>query len=148
MTPPRPTPELAASYEAAMYEVMGDDPVVLRIGTPASREWLQRVAAESVTLITAWNPFSQALEETGNQTRLQQLVDAVCAEGLRYLPAQGRDPSGLWTPEPGLCLLDAPHALALQWLRDFDQFAAVVADAQGCRLLWHPDVTPPESPAN
>ena len=147
MTPPLPTPTLASSYEAALYEVMGSDPIVLRIGTMAPLDWLQRHAAKSVTLITAWNPFSQELEEPINKARLQQLVDAVCAEGLRYLPAQGRDPSGLWSPEPGLCLLDAPRALALQWLREFDQFAAVVADAQSCRLLWHPEVTQPSSGA-
>ena len=143
MKPPLPTPALAASYETAHYEIAGDDPVVLRIGMSAPPEWLRRIKAQSVTLITAWNPFSQEFEEAINLARLKQLTEAVCAEGLRYLPAQGRDPSGLWTPEPGLCLLDTPQGLALQWLRDFDQFAAVVADAQGCRLLWHPDVTPP-----
>ena len=143
MTLPLPTPALAASYEAALYEIAGAYPITSRVGMPAPLEWLRRINAQSVTLITAWNPFSQEFEEAINQARLKQLTEAVCAEGLRYLPAQGRDPSGLWAPEPGLCLLDAPQGLALQWLRDFDQFAAVVADAQGCRLLWHPDVTPP-----
>ena len=34
MKPPLPTPELVSSYEAALYEVMGTDPALLRIGTP------------------------------------------------------------------------------------------------------------------
>ncbi len=143
MTPPLPTPALVSSYEAALYEVMGDDPVALRIGTPASPDWLNKCGARSATLITAWNPFSQELEEAINKSRLRQLVATVCAEGLRYLPAQGRDPSGLWASEPGLCVLDASRELALQWLREFDQFAAVVASPTACSLLWHPDVTPP-----
>jgi hypothetical protein len=143
MTPPLPTLELLASYEAALYEVQGDAPAVLRIGEPPSQHWLGQLRARSVTLITAWNPFSQAFEAAVNLERLGRLVAAVDAAGLRHLPARGCDPSGLWTPEPGLCVPDLPTALALQWLRDFDQFAAVVADGQSCRLLWHPDVTPP-----
>jgi len=143
MKPLLPTPDLVASYEAALYEVAGDSPVLLRIGASAPQPWLQRLNAKTATLITAWNPFSQALEDSVNRARLQALTEAVGAEGLRHLPAQGRDPSGLWAPEPGLCVLDASRALALQWLRDFDQFAAVIADAGSCRLLWHPDITPP-----
>jgi hypothetical protein len=143
MKPPLPTPELAASYDAALYEVDGDAPVTLRIGQSPPVAWLPGLGANSATLITAWNPFSQALDEAINQARLQQLTEVVSAAGLRHVPARGRDPSGLWTPEPGLCVLDLPQPLALQWLRDFDQFAAVVADDQGCRLLWHPDITPP-----
>jgi len=143
MTPPLPTLELVASYEAALYEVQGDAPAVLRIGHSPSRDWLRQLDASSVTLITAWNPFSQALEEAVNLQRLAQLTATVDAAGLRHVPARGCDPSGLWTPEPGLCVLDLSTSLARQWLRAFDQFAAVVADAQGCTLLWHPDVTPP-----
>ncbi|XHS79304.1 DUF3293 domain-containing protein [Burkholderiaceae bacterium UC74_6] len=143
MKPPLPTPELVASYEAALYEVLGDASAELRIGQAPPREWLLQLSARSVTLITAWNPFSQALDEAINLERLDRLIAAADAAGQRHLPARGCDPSGLWTPEPGLCVLDLPTQLAQQWLRDFDQFAAVVADEQGCRLLWHPDVTPP-----
>jgi len=143
MTPPPPTPELVASYGAALYEVQGEPPAVLRIGNAPPQGWLQQLGASSATLITAWNPFSQALEEAVNLERLYRLIAAVEAAGLRHGPARGCDPSGLWTPEPGLCVLDLPNALARQWLRDFDQFAAVVADEESCRLLWHPDVTPP-----
>ena len=71
------------------------------------------------------------------------MIAVVSEAGQRYVPARGCDPSGLWTPEPGLCVLDLPTALAQQWLRDFDQFAAVVADEQSCVMLWHPEVTPP-----
>jgi len=145
--PPRPTLSLEASYRNALYEVAGDDPLVLRIGAAVPLSWLQHRGAHSATLITAWNPFSRELPEPVNLARLQQLRRAVDAAGLRHLPARGCDPSGLWTPEPGLCVLDLAEALAGEWLREYEQFAAVVADARGCRLLWHPEVTAPSTEA-
>ena len=72
MTPPLPTLELVASYEAALYEVEGDVPALLRIGQVPPHGWLDQLGARSVTLITAWNPFSQALDEAINLERLDR----------------------------------------------------------------------------
>ena len=140
-TPPPPSPALRQAFEATHYEVEGPAPAVFRIGQdgPQVAGWLSKVGARSACIVTAWNPFSREMPAEENARRQQALLDRVEAAGLRCLPARGRDPSGQWPPEDSLCVLDASEAMLADWLRGFDQYAAVTVSARaGCRLRWHP----------
>lgn len=142
--PPTPSAELIAAYQATCFEVLDRPQVQFRIGQElaAIRQWLDQAHAHQACIITAWNPFSEDVGLPENQRSQERLVEVLGREGLRCLAAQGRDPSGVWPPEPSLCVLEADLALVDRLLVDFRQFAAVVIDAEeGCRLRWHPGMT-------
>lgn len=130
-----------ADYEVADYEVEGRGArVVLRIGarTPsivlaAARPW-RRVA-----VITAWNPFSAPLATDDNAVRQARLVREVERAARLWLPALGRDPAGVWAPEPSLAVFDPVDDELDDWMLAFGQNAVVVAaDTGTCELRFHP----------
>jgi len=127
---------------ATLFEVLDAPTITLTVGMPAAgiETWLRTCGAASAAIVTAWNPFSAALAPEVNAARQRELITAVDAAGLRRCAAQGRDPAGEWPPELSLCVFDAPLDLIDRWLAGFEQYAAVTADAAGCRLRWHPAV--------
>ncbi|MDN3919108.1 DUF3293 domain-containing protein [Roseateles violae] len=141
---PRPAAALRQSYEATLFEVLEAAPAVFRIGDGGTciDAWLASVGARSACIITAWNPFSASTLPEQNHARQQRLLASIEAASLRWLPAQGRDPSGEWPPEPSLCVLDMDEHQIDAWLQEFEQYAAVVLiHFEGCHLRWHPGVT-------
>lgn len=141
---PQPAPALRQAYEATLFEVMGAAPTVFRIGDGGTSvdAWLARVGARSACIITAWNPFSASTPPEQNDAQQQRLLSRIEAASLRWHPAQGRDSSGEWPPEPSLCVLDMSEQQVDAWLQEFSQFAAVVlTHSQGCHLRWHPGVS-------
>ncbi|PZP30130.1 MAG: hypothetical protein DI603_15325 [Roseateles depolymerans] len=148
-SPPKPSAALIGAYLATRFEVLDNPPASFLIGASpeAAAAWLRQARATHACVITAWNPFSEPTDHAENQRQQDQLVRALNDQGLRYLAAQGCDPTGEWPPEPSLCVLDAPISLVDQLLVQFRQFAAVTIDSvNGCQLRWHPDVAA-ESPA-
>ena len=142
-TIPKPDAGTVAAYESTHYFAQGGEPVLLRIGDPAASHeaWLREMDACSATILTAWNPLGEATSPTDNQRAQEQLLSAIRARGLRWLPATGEDPTGAWQPEPGFCVFDAPDAVLDEWLVVFRQNAAVrVARSEDCRLVWHPSI--------
>ncbi|MDO4636602.1 MAG: DUF3293 domain-containing protein [Lautropia sp.] len=131
------------AYENTDY-LADDQPVVrLRIGDAPQQhqQWLARHHACSASILTAWNPFGQALTHTENDALQSRLQTTILHSGLGWLPARGEDPDGQWQPEPGFCLFDLPLPLLNDWLRLFRQNAAVrVTQDSACHLVWHPDI--------
>jgi hypothetical protein len=155
MTPETPpemtTPEIitlpdagtVAAYETTHYFAQDTEPVLLRIGDPADnhRAWLEKMGAQSATILTAWNPLGEEKPPADNERAQEELLSAIRARELRWLPATGEDPAGKWDPEPGFCVFDAPDALLDEWLLIFRQNAAVrVERERECRLVWHPAI--------
>jgi len=140
---PQPDAQTVAAYETTDYFAHEDKPVLLRIGdAPAIHaDWLQRINAESATILTAWNPLGKEKSRQENDRAQAELRAAIGAPDLRWLPASGQDPAGTWEPEPGFCVFDVPDALLDQWLVRFRQNAAVQVTRQvPCRLVWHPSI--------
>lgn len=149
-SPPLPTPSAAliAAYRATRFEVVDSPKASFLIGDDPemAAAWLAQARVTQACIITAWNPFSEPTDHAENQRQQDQLVRVLNDQGLRFLAAQGCDPTGEWPPEPSLCVLDAPTSLVDQLLVQFRQFAAVTIDpVNGCQLRWHPDVAA-ESP--
>ena len=155
MTPETPpemtTPEIIsapdaktiAAYESTHYFAQDTEPVLLRIGDPAAshQSWLEKMGAQSATILTAWNPLGEEKLAEDNERAQEELLSAIRARELRWLPATGEDPTGAWDPEPGFCVFDAPEDVLDEWLVIFRQNAAVrVAHDSVCRLVWHPAI--------
>lgn len=137
----RPSPGTVSAYETTRYFAQASEPVLLRIGAEPQRlrEWLEKMNAQSATIMTAWNPLGEESPAAENDRAQAQLLSSVRAHHLRWLPATGEDPAGVWKPEPGFCVFDLPEDVLDQWLVIFRQNAAVqVARDSRCHLIWHP----------
>lgn len=145
MTPVIPKPDAATitAYESTNYYAQADQPVLWRVGDPASTHdtWLGEMDAQSATILTAWNPLGEEKSSAENERAQEELLSAIRARDLRWLPATGEDPTGSWQPEPGFCVFDAPDDVLDDWLVIFSQNAAVrVTQEAPCKLVWHPSI--------
>ena len=142
-TIPKPNAKTVAAYESTHYFAQNSEPVLLRIGDAAGSHaaWLQKMGAQSATIMTAWNPIGKETPPAANERAQEALLSAIRARNLRWLPASGEDPAGAWEPEPGFCVFDAPDEVLDEWLGIFRQNAAVrVSRDSDCRLVWHPSL--------
>ena len=146
---PKPDARTIAAYESTCYYAQADEPVLWRIGDPASAHeaWLRQMGAQSAVILTAWNPLGEEKPPADNQRAQEKLLSAIRARALRWLPATGEDPAGSWQPEPGFCVFDASDEVLDEWLVLFRQNAAVrIARKGACRLVWHPSIRAAPSP--
>ncbi len=142
-----PTSDTVDAYRATDYFALATsaDPhrEVFRIDDAAGLHaaWLTRQQARSATILTAWNPLGEDSAREANDAAQARLQATLEIAGLRFRPASGEDPRGLWAPEPGFCVFDVDAVQLDVWLRSFRQNAAVQLDAQrACRLVWHPQI--------
>ena len=142
-TIPQPDAKTVAAYESTHYFAQDSEPVLLRIGDAASshQAWLEKTGARSATIMTAWNPIGKEAPAEANELAQEDLLSAIRARNLRWLPASGEDPAGTWEPEPGFCVFDTPDDVIDEWLVIFRQNAAVrVGTDSDCHLVWHPSI--------
>lgn len=140
---PQPDAQTVAAYETTNYFAHEDKPVLLRIGDPPAshRAWLEKMGAQSATILTAWNPLSEEKSREENDRAQAELLAQIREGEFRWLPATGQDPAGTWQPEPGFCIFDVPQETLDRWLVKFRQNAAVQSTRQEpCRLVWHPSI--------
>ncbi|MDB4915000.1 MAG: Protein of uncharacterized function [Gemmatimonadetes bacterium] len=132
-------PAVVASYEAARYEVYGDEPAVLMVRDAAGihDEWLAANRATNAVVITAWNPFGQQISPLKNQAANRHLLQSIESRALRWVPARGADASGTWA-EDSFCVFDVAHAQVEHWLVTYQQNAALcIRTGEPARLVWH-----------
>lgn len=129
--------DLVEAFRETEYRVQGDASFVLRIGqcSEALQAAHRRHRCDSSAFITAWNPFSAALDSAQNATRQEQLVEEVRRRGLTFWLGVGQHPSNGWDGEDSLLVfgLDAEAAKALG--RRFEQNAIIWNDADGIAHL-------------
>jgi hypothetical protein len=132
-------PRLLAAYTAADYEIQAPDPFTLHVGeASAPLMALHRLFGVDCSVVaTAFNPGSERRDAQANALANQRLMDAVTEHGWLHMAAINRDPHGDWSDEPGLLVLGADEAAAVELGRRFEQ-AAVLFNATDCvpRLLW------------
>ena len=93
------------------------------------------------TLITAWNPNSEAMPAAWNEEANARLRAALVAAHARWDGAYGGSLPGV-TPEwreDGFVVFGWEPAAAARWGRDFGQRAVVRLDAAGTGLLFCAD---------
>ena len=137
----RITREQIAAYTATNYEVQlaSGATAVIRIGEPLPEALQSELGAgHSVSVVTAWNPFSRILEKKVNESRNATLKSDLAKRGLQSLPAVGRDSKSPWF-EPSFAVLDADRATLDALLITHEQNAVVHVPAGGlAELVFHP----------
>ncbi|MEL6496379.1 MAG: DUF3293 domain-containing protein [Cyanobacteria bacterium J06623_7] len=127
-------------YEQALYEVYSEEQTIqLAIGqnSPALDRLIAIAACSCWALITAYNPRSQCLSEAVNQQHQYELQEYLLRRSLISLPAIGKDPKGVWMPEPSRLILGIESTQTTSIGRRFQQNAIVYGEiGQPAKLLW------------
>jgi len=141
----RPAPRLPSAlldaYKATDFPIV-DPAITLRVGQPSAQMDAELCAksATRASVVTAYNPFSEDTDPRANDLRQQMLRSALQSAGLDVRVAEGRDPSGIWPPEPSLLVMGTDPTLEVRLLRDYEQHAIVViGQGEPIRLTLHPD---------
>jgi Protein of unknown function (DUF3293) len=121
------TPEQIAAYEKAEYVVFAMPELVLRIGepNPGLDELLEADGVSTAAYITAANPRGEPASRSDNDIATTELHESLAAAGHICYGGEGRDPQGLWTPEPSFLVLGISRARAEAVAREFEQNAIV-----------------------
>jgi hypothetical protein len=111
--------------------------------TPLDKDAASRRAPHSLmdrptwALITAANPYSQPLSARENQRRDRRLSKHLRGLQLPLIPAMGKDPTGVWTPEPSWLILGITRPKAIAIGQKFEQNAIVYGELnQAAELQW------------
>ena len=102
-------PALLQAYRETLYTVR-EPALTLRIGVACEplRALHGRFGVECSAFVSACNPFSLRLDAAGNAARHRALLQALAAEGWRFLEGAGRHPSNGWPAEPSALVLGLP----------------------------------------
>lgn len=131
---------LKIAYEQAIYEVYdGQQTIEIKIGQncPSLDCLIAQSDSPTWALITAANPYSQPLSARENQRRDQRLFKHLKGLQLPLIPAMGKDPNGVWTPEASWLILNIARLKAIAIGRKFEQNAIVYGELnQIAELQW------------
>jgi len=131
-------PALIEAYQKTTFRVL--KPLVdLKIGQghPHFDEFLIDNNIYTWAFVTAYNPFSQALSETENETRQQSLKEILQKEGLLYCEAIGIPENTDWQPEKSVLIMGISLQRAVTLAQDFEQNAIVFGEFnQKAELVW------------
>ena len=93
---------------------------------------------ESVSVITAYNPFSQQDDKEDNEARQSHLYDRLVDEGFEVLKGMGTSQDKQWQ-EPSFFVLNMTKSDLEGYLVDFDQTGGVWMDSDAKpELILHP----------
>lgn len=132
---------LLQAYEATEF-VIGEPAAILRVGhaSVAMDSAFRDNGTTHAIVVTACNPFSETTDPRANELRRHMLRDELQRAGLPVCHAEGRDPAGVWPPEPGLLVFGTSRELEDRLLRDYEQHAIVVVEqGEPVGLALHPD---------
>lgn len=101
-------PELVEAYQNAEYIIYSNKSIVVLVDqyNCALEQLLQEQKTQRAAFITAFNPFSETLDNKQNQQRNERLIGDVEQLGLDFLKGIGRDKSGNWQGEESLLIFD------------------------------------------
>lgn len=86
------------AYGQTEFHVHSEPQFILRIGQPnaALLSAHKHHRVDSSAFITAWNPYSQAVDAAENAARQQTLEQELVRRSLYFYPGLGQHPSGQW----------------------------------------------------
>lgn len=109
------------AYADTNYIVHFNSQITLRIGifNPALAELHKTSGVDCSAFITAWNPFSRAVDDQINDTRLSMLKQDLLDLGVAFYDGIGQHPSGTWSGEQSFLVLglslDASKSLGIRY---------------------------------
>jgi hypothetical protein len=100
-------PTLISAYHETEYRVFSDPPLILLVGTKNQglRALHQRNGGTTSAFVTAFNPYSQALDAAENAARQERLAAESRRQGLAHIPGIGQHLSNGWPNEPSFLIL-------------------------------------------
>jgi hypothetical protein len=130
-------PELRKAFEETHYIIHHQPPFTLRIGKtcPALDVLLQTGGHDGAAFITAWNPYSQSLDQNENASRQSALLTDIQTLGLTSLPGIGQHPDNGWPGEKSALILGIDLEAAKDLATKYGQWAFVWAPATGVASL-------------
>jgi len=131
-------PGLIRAYREAKYVVGIDSPIVLRIGQ-VNRQLKILLETHKVTtaaFITAFNPYSEVLNDDQNQAAQNSLIEDIQKLGLAVINGYGQDMAEEWPREDSVLALGITESLAegladkygqngFVWIGSLDAFPAL-----------------------
>jgi hypothetical protein len=131
-------PGLIRAYREAKYVVGMDSPIVLRIGQ-VNRQLKILLETRKVTtaaFITAFNPYSEVLNDEQNQAAQNSLIEDIQKLGLAVINGYGQDMAEEWPRESSVLALGITESLAegladkygqngFLWIGSLDAFPAL-----------------------
>lgn len=125
--------ELKSAYLETVYSVfIGEQKHDIKINLPAGDailHVLNQHLSKSGFILTAWNPRSQALSETENYRRNDQLKTELLELGCTVYDAVGSGADRSWTPEVSFFILGLDSSQAEQLAVKYEQNAYVKIEA-------------------
>ena len=140
---------LLAAYRSTDYEVSVHGCLhVIRIDRCLPKEisaLLEAHGTNDAAYLSAANPRSRMCDDADNAQRHTALLRALAEQGVRWLPASGRDPCGQWPAERSVLAIGLNKARALRLAEHFAQnaYLQLVRDAPARLVLtahWHTSI--------
>lgn len=109
------------AYADTNYIVHANSQITLRIGIfiPALSELHKTSGVDCSAFITAWNPFSRAVDDQTNLSRLAMLKQDLLDLDVAFYDGIGQHPSGNWSGEQSFLVLglslDASKSLGIRY---------------------------------
>lgn len=93
--------DLIKAYLETEYRVLGEQPFSIQVGRVNNDllEAHKRHRVECSALVTAWNPYSQQVDDAKNRELHAAFAKELTNRGLRFVDGIGQHPSGQWAGE-------------------------------------------------
>lgn len=126
-------PELVRAYEQTLFviDLGSGEEIICEVGKEPSA----RLPAETVTVITAWNPGLTRPTSKDNRQANRRLEDELRTRGYDYLPARGESRDGNHV-EPSFAVFNLSRAEATRLGECFGQAAVFCIGEGPGRLVW------------
>jgi hypothetical protein len=126
-----------AAYRSTNYDVNAASGFILNVDQPSPNlvRLHQKHQVTCSAYITAYNPFSNTLTQSENESRHQKLISIVKAKKLAYYEGEGQGLDRSWPSEKSLLILGLDLATAKQIGNDFEQNAIIWTDTNGSPQL-------------
>jgi len=125
------------AYRETEYRVHGDEPFTLRIGeaNPVLAAVHKQHRVDSSAYVTAYNPYSQALDDAANAQRHAELGRELRLRSLVAIEGLGQHPSNRWPGEVSCLILGLTLEAAKVLGARHEQNAIVWSDADAVPQL-------------
>jgi hypothetical protein len=105
---------LVSAYQNAEYVVFADTEFVMLVAkySQALHQTMTKKQFTQAAFISAYNPYSEILEEPENLTRHSALSEELSDLGLSFIEGLGRDKEGQWPGEKSVLVLNISNDCA------------------------------------
>lgn len=130
--------ETIQAYLETDYQVGIPLMFTLKIGSTSSELFAmqQEFGVDCSAFISAYNPFSQLMDEQTNAERHIELGGQIKSMGLRFIEGIGQHPSNDWPGEASYLVIGLAFDEAIAIGKRFEQNAVVWCNVDACPQLW------------